>query len=98
LLRHFRQRYCGDLRFESLLDNAVNIAPLRVAKRRSYWKRVFFYDYFHNFIAQLRSAPQENRYWKANSRAAIWVGPSAYNIKETLEVCADILLIAICTV
>jgi hypothetical protein len=27
-----------------------------------------FYDDFHNFITQLRSALQENRYWKANFR------------------------------
>jgi hypothetical protein len=24
------------------------------------------YDYFSNFIAQLRSVPQEKRYWKSN--------------------------------
>jgi hypothetical protein len=29
-------------------------APLRAAELRSYWKQVF-YDYFHNFIAQLRA-------------------------------------------
>jgi hypothetical protein len=41
-LHHFRQRYHGDLRFESLLVNRINIAPVRAAKLRSYWKRVFF--------------------------------------------------------
>jgi hypothetical protein len=44
----------------------INIAPLRAAKLRSYWKKSVLYDYFPNFIAQLRSVPQENRYWKAN--------------------------------
>jgi hypothetical protein len=41
---------------ESLSVNAINIAPLRAAKLRSYWKRSVFHDYFHNFIAQLRAA------------------------------------------
>jgi hypothetical protein len=52
----YSQCYRGDTQFESLLVSVINIAPLPAAKLRSYWKRVFFLIYFHNFIAQLHSA------------------------------------------
>jgi hypothetical protein len=65
---HFCQHYRGDLRFESLLVNAINIALLRAAKLRLYWKRAFFM--ITSPILSLSSAPQENRYWKANFQLA----------------------------
>jgi hypothetical protein len=48
------------------LVSVINIAPLntatlRAAQLRWYWKRVFFFYYFHNFIAQLRSAPRHKK-------------------------------------
>jgi hypothetical protein len=73
-LRHFRQRYRGDLRFESFSVNAINIALLRYAPLCS---APLCYAHIGNecsFLllpkfycsAPLRAVPQENRYWKAN--------------------------------
>jgi hypothetical protein len=56
----------------SLLVNAINIATLRAAKLRSYWKRVFFV--ITSTILSLRSAPQENRYWNSNFRCVLVTG------------------------
>jgi hypothetical protein len=47
-----------------ILVHAINIAPLRAAKLRSYWKQVFFFS--TSTILSLCAALQENRYWNSN--------------------------------